>query len=425
MGPRTAEEVLAAAPRAAVAALARRWASPARFVELGQDADGAWGRFGEEEPWWVMVGADGAGQCGCAQPDRPCAHLLALALLRCTRAEELPTAPPPEEVTRWRSRRTRAPRKGPDPRRVQAREERVSAGLAQLRLWMCDQARAGLASLEARPSQHWELPAARLTDAQARGLADRVRRLGALPGSGPDWAERTAQELGRLALICHAWERREALDPERRRDLETVVGFTTRVDEVLAAPGLPDRWAVVGRALEELDHPPILSRRTWVLGEDSGRFGLLLHFAPRGQPMRPAPEPGQVVAAPLHAYPGRSGQRVELGLATQPPTPLTTLAGGAADVPALLDQLADSLARQPWVDQHPALLHGATPVPSAEGWALQDRSGARLPLQAGEHWTLLALSAGRPLSVFGEWDGRALGPLGALADGRFVDLEGA
>lgn len=418
-------EILALAPRPAVAALARRWASPERFAGLGTDAVSAWGQQGEDEPWWVMVSTDGAAsRCGCGQPDRPCAHILALWLVLAARPDAVPTAEAPPDVVAWRSRRAPLARKGPDPRRAQAREARVDAGLEQLRRWMCDQARAGLASLEERPTAHWELPAARLTDAQARGLADRVRRLGALAGAGPGWPERAALELGRLALICHAWEQRTALSPGRRRDLEAVVGYTTRVEEVLAGPPVRDRWCVVGQVTEELDHPPLLSRRTWVVGERSGRSAVLLHFAPRGQPMRPAPNPGTAVEADLHPYPGHSGQRAELGAAEGHPTPLVAPPGGAPDAEALLDTLAEHTARQPWVDHHPALLLDAVPVPAPGGWQLRDRHARALPLREGEHWTLLALSAGRPLAVFGEWDGRALRPLGAFVQQRFTALEG-
>ena len=37
-------------------------------------------------------------------------------------------------------------------------------------------------------------------------------------------------------------------------------------------------------------------------------------------------------------------------------------------------------------------------------------------------WTLLSMSAGSPLLVFGEWRGDRLFPLSAFADGQFADL---
>jgi hypothetical protein len=37
-------------------------------------------------------------------------------------------------------------------------------------------------------------------------------------------------------------------------------------------------------------------------------------------------------------------------------------------------------------------------------------------------WKLLALSGGKPISVFGEWNGRAFSPLSVFSEGRLVSL---
>ena len=59
---------------------------------------------------------------------------------------------------------------------------------------------------------------------------------------------------------------------------------------------------------------------------------------------------------------------------------------------------------------------GRRPAPTAAVQA----GGERLPLRIGADalWPLLALGGGRPLALFGEWDGQALRPLAARgADG--------
>jgi hypothetical protein len=40
-----------------------------------------------------------------------------------------------------------------------------------------------------------------------------------------------------------------------------------------------------------------------------------------------------------------------------------------------------------------------------------------------QNWNLLALSGGQPMTVFGEWDGETLLPLGAMAEKKFVGLD--
>jgi hypothetical protein len=68
-----------------------------------------------------------------------------------------------------------------------------------------------------------------------------------------------------------------------------------------------------------------------------------------------------------------------------------------------------------------------TPVPSTAAsresvaWHVRDGAGEQLPLHArfNEGWTLLALSGGGPIGLFGEWDGEQLRPLGVAANGGY------
>ena len=61
-------------------------------------------------------------------------------------------------------------------RRADERAARVRGGLEELDRWLADQIRRGLASPEATARDAWEAAAARLVDAQAGALANRVRR---------------------------------------------------------------------------------------------------------------------------------------------------------------------------------------------------------------------------------------------------------
>src|SRR5690348_14248275 len=75
--------------------------------------------------------------------------------------------------------RAAAPEKPPDPqaqaRRVEKREGRIESGLAQLEAWLADLVSQGLVAARTQPPQYWAQMAARLVDAQAPGVARRVR----------------------------------------------------------------------------------------------------------------------------------------------------------------------------------------------------------------------------------------------------------
>src|SRR5262249_49725081 len=144
--------------------------------------------------------------------------------------------------------------------------------------WLEDLVRNGLAGLESERPAFWETAAARLVDAQAPGLAGRVRRLAGLPGSRPDWPAVLLAELGRLALATHAFRHLERLDGALQEEVRRLAGLTLREEEVLAqGESVTDRWVVLGQAMEEEER--VRAQRTWLLGETTGRAALVLQFS--------------------------------------------------------------------------------------------------------------------------------------------------
>ena len=59
-------------------------------------------------------------------------------------------------------------------------------------------------------------------------------------------------------------------------------------------------------------------------------------------------------------------------------------------------------------------------------WWVQGPGSYTLPLaDSGDTaWKLLALSGGRPVQAFGEWNGESLLPLSIVSDGSVVPLTG-
>ena len=80
-------------------------------------------------------------------------------------------------------------------------------GLTQLDRWLEDRMRTGLADPALARYDTWDGLAARLVDARAGALANRVRRLAGLVGTGPDWHADVLAELGLLHLIAQAGRR--------------------------------------------------------------------------------------------------------------------------------------------------------------------------------------------------------------------------
>jgi len=309
-------------------------------------------------------------------------------------------------------------RRGPTPQR----EARVASGLAELDRWLCDQVRQGLAVSQQAGYRHWDDIAARMVDAQAPGLAERLRALAAVPHSGPGWEGRLLEEYALLRLLAVAYREQAALPAPLRDTVRSRIGFTVRQADVLAA-GRPvrDHWQVL--AQRDLDQERLRVRRVWLRGRTSGRYALVLSFAAAGQSLDDSLTVGTGADAELVFYPAAIPMRALVATSRDkfrpdpPPGEEVNGVQGVQGVAELLASWAKALGEDPWLDSWPAVLT-ATPARSP-GPCLFDASGDALPLHpgAGDCWTLFALSGGRPLTVAGEWSPRGLWPLTAWDEG--------
>ena len=439
----TTDQVAALAPDASAASAGRKLGSPAHWRNLGRSERSLWGECQGSALYQVRVDlSDLASKCSCPSRKLPCKHALGLLFLSASAPQALtalPAATEPEWVSDWLEKRADAAvqrdaraeakkeAKPSDPQaqeaRAERRLERVRQGIEALDLWLGDLVRNGLALVEAQPPSFWEGQAARLVDAQAPGLAARLRRMAGLPGASPEWPTLLLAELGRLTLLTHAFRRLDELDPALREDVRRLVGFTLSQEEVAAgADAVADRWVVLGQTVDEEERVRV--QRSWLLGEATGRRALILQFAVGDGGFPALFAPGTRFEADLAFWPSAWPQRalVKERRGTTGTVGALPSAPGTDSIGAFLEETAGALARQPWLDRFPCALRGVVPVPAGGAFQVRDREGVALPLVRGDHWKLVALSGGRPLDFAGEWDGGALLPLGAAAGGSWHRL---
>lgn len=427
----TAGTVEGLAPDAASVAAARKLARPGPWSEAGHDARAVWSlcKGSGTRPYQAQVDLAGpAFKCSCPSRKFPCKHALALLLLWVASPEAVPAGEPPEWVAEWLSERAAgaartaarpAPGEAPrDPeaaaRRAAEREARVAGGVDDLRRWLGDAVRGGLGAGRLRTWEEWDAFAARLVDAQAPGAAARLRSLGGVAAGRPDgWPERLLSGLGLLHLLCEAYTR---ADGPVRDDVRALLGWTVAREDVLAGPRVRDRWAVLARTVVEQERLRVA--RTWLWGLESGRPALLLDFAPLGAPLEPRPPAGMSIEAELAFHPSATSLRaIVADSGALQPAPGRF---GGGDVDAALAEAAAAIAANPWLEEWPVALADAVPDGREGGpW-----TAAGLPLGGSEltRWRLLAVSGGRPVSLFGLWDGSTLLPLAAGDGTRTVPL---
>jgi hypothetical protein len=463
------EQVEAIAPSAASVTAAQPLASPSRWQGAGADDQALWGscQGSGAEPYDTMVDHVRVGfACTCPSRKRPCKHAIALLLLwvRGQVAESIA----PSKVDGWVSRRSgatdTAPRKAdagsdvetadadatfdggatsddgapgepsgnesepealPDIDRDQARNDRVErmyAGLTELDRWLDDRIRTGLADASLASYNTWDSLAARLVDAQAGSLANRIRRLAGLVGASPGWHDDVLAELGMLHLLSQAGRRLGSLPGPLADAVATSVGWQIRQADVLAGVPDTDQWIVAGRSDTREDRIEV--RRIWLRGAISGRWALVLSFAAYQQSLDTSLVVGTSVEADLHRYPGPA-LRALVGARHAEPLegvrpPVNTVAGAC-------DELGSMLANEPWLDRL-AVTVRASPTRFGSRWVLTDDTGSLPVLESGHFGsgtdisTLLAVSGGGPVDMTVEWTPHGVVPLAIHLAGRSIDI---
>ncbi|MEU4254949.1 MULTISPECIES: SWIM zinc finger family protein [Streptomyces] len=426
----TAEQVLALAPDAASRRAGSKLGAAGPWSATGCGEGGAvWGlcKGSGSRPYQTVVDIAGpAYKCSCPSRKFPCKHALGLLLLWAADPGAVPAgAEAPEWVRSWlesRGARARAVRQREAAggtadeeaarRRAAARAARATAGAEELEQRLADLVRGGLASAGQAGYGLWEETARRMVDAQAPGLAARVRELGAIPASGPGWPARLLEESALTHLLDRAWLGVDRLPEPLAATVRTRVGLPVPG----RGPAVRDRWLVLSQY--DTSDGRLTTRRIWLYGRESGRTALLLSFGAAGRAPDLALAVGLVIDAELFPHPGAGQLRAELGERFAAPVPGEAPPPGGT-VEDALDAYGLALRDDPWLDSWPVTLRDVVPVPAAEGWQLAQADGAAaLPVTgtatAGAGlWRLAAVSGGGPVTVFGECGHRGFTPLAA------------
>jgi hypothetical protein len=419
--------VLGLAPDRASVIGASALAGTRTWLGVGTDSSGLWGSCaggGRLHETVVDFGPPLGYTCTCPSRKFPCKH--ALALLLQWSDGLVPVGEPPPFAAAWLG--ARSERKGqPEPakagrprgeladpdaaaKRAAARADRVTAGLEELDQWLCDQIRSGLAGLDRAGYAHFDTMAARMVDAQAPAVAGMLRSIPAEFAS-VGWPSRVLEQLGALHLLIQAHRRLDELPADLAATVRARIGYSVSKSEVLALPGVVDHWFAVGMvdsAEYRLD-----TRRVWLYGAATGRWAVIISFAPPGGPLDDTVLAGYLLHARLHFYPGSGQFRALVGeqrSATAGPT--MPSAESFADVRV---RFAELVAADPWAARMPAVIDAA-PIRSDAQWRMRSTTCECCDIVdlPDEPWPLLARSCGEPIQVFGEWIPRGFRPLSLL-----------
>ena len=186
------------------------------------------------------------------------------------------------------------------------RMQQMEAGVYDLERWLTDLMEQGLASIEKLPSKQWDDFAAKMVDAKLGGIARKIRLIKQLFQTD-NWPEKVMKELAELFLFTQAFQRFDTLSAKIQKELLTIAGVSIKKEEVLQQAGIKDHWLIVGQ--RTYTEEKLQVRRTWLLGEKSQHYALLLDFAWGRQDFADKWTVGSAIVAEVVYYPGAYDQR--------------------------------------------------------------------------------------------------------------------
>ncbi|HKK79841.1 MAG TPA: SWIM zinc finger family protein [Phaeodactylibacter sp.] len=429
----TYEKIRQWAPNALLLDKGRQLASPRKWGSLHTDGQWVWGdcQSSTSKTHHTIVKLDGQhSRCSCQERYSPCRHAIAMLWLMLRKPElvssldALPTAfqrlrdsTPPSAPTEQQAEERQQARD----KRLQDRIHLMQGGVEELEQWLADVVRQGLSTLEEQPWSYWERTAARMTDAKLSGIAGRIRQLPELLGE-ENWHEKLLEQIAELHLFVQAFRQLDSLPAPLQEEVLTLGGRNQKKEDLLKYEGVKDHWLVIG--LQTGEEEQLHYRRTWLLGEQSGRYALILDYAYGRQPFTHNWVLGSAWQAELVFYRGSYPLRALVKNAKPHRQALEQLAG-YPDLQAFSQAYASALSDNPWIFTYPALLEAVSLAHNNQKSVLSDPCGYAIPVQAEDSvlWSLMALTAGQPTALFGEWNGASFTPLSAVQGGRVIALQ--
>jgi hypothetical protein len=411
----TEDQIYALAPDEASKKAGRDLANPAKWVSKGINEQALWGECqgSGSKPYQTQVDLSAiAFKCSCPSRKFPCKHGLGLMLVRVRQPDLFTTSAMPAWVNDWINKRAekeemkveKAAEKPIDEtaqaKRVQAREQKVSAGIAELMVWIKDIVRGGILTIPEKIPAYWDNMARRMVDAQAPGLAARVKNLGATNFWNEGWQSSFMDKLLQLYLVVESYQYLPGVNPLLQQDIRSTIGFTVNQEDLKKQNGITDTWLVIGK--ESRDEQQITVEQNWLYGLKSNQYALVLQFIARGQVGQLSLSAGMYLDAELSYFPSVVPYRAVVKNYS-----IAKSAGVLNDIKSFTgwEQVAayetELNSKLPFRNEMPAVVSELKPVQHQKQWWLQDQKGflCHIAPDFKNIWQLMALSGGKPLTM--------------------------
>ncbi len=416
----TEAQIIQLAPDAASVKAGKGLAGKNKWVLLEYSDRAVWGHCqgSGKLPYQTVVDLkEIAFKCSCPSRKFPCKHGLGLLLLYAAHPEEFRQSDEPEWVASWLSKRVEKAEKREQKaksetsgalvdevaqaKRSAMRHQKIMNGLDDLEMWMNDLLRNGLINVPERAYNLFDGMARRMVDAQAPGLAGRLKAMQDIGFHRDEWKYELADRLGKLFLLIQGYKHLDMLSAEWKDEIRTQVGFPQSKEEVLAGEAVYDDWVVLHKMSQQVND--LNTDTYWLLGCRNKRYAIFLSFTPKGRVHEINLLPGSVYSGALYFYKGA-------GLLRRAVFKDFTLSGDVghsklsfcACLKDAASEYRNMVISNPFIENVPLLVENVHFALQGTKFCVQDKAGDIYPVSLLEDMRIdiLAITGGKPFSAF-------------------------
>lgn len=410
----TEEQIIQLAPDDASVKAGKGLASKTKWV-LSECSDHAiWGHCqgSGKTPYQTVIDVKNiAFKCSCPSRKFPCKHGLGLLFLYTAHSELFKEAAEPDWVTAWLSKREEKAEKkeqkakndtpvdeAAQAKRQAQRHQKVLNGIDDLQIWIKDLLRNGLLNVPERAYTLFDNIARRMVDAQASGLANRLKSIQDINFYDESWKHQLTDQLGKLYLLTESYKHLEEQPEEWQQEIRTQIGYPQPKEVVLAGEAIADQWIVLHKRSWKVNE--LNTETYWLYGHQSGRFAIYLSFITPGSLPELNLVPGSVYDGQLCFYKGIGISRAlfktcELSAETfTPPC--------CKDLDEATGSYRKALQLNPFTEDLPVLIENVRLASQGNRLYIQDVNNKLFPIkiEATTRIDLLSVTGGKPFAAF-------------------------
>lgn len=411
----TEDKILQLAPDDSSVKAAKGLATLGKWTLREYSGRAVWGHCqgSGKNPYQTVIDLrDIAFKCSCPSRKFPCKHGLGLLLLYARQPDLFNQAEEPDWVKSWLTKRTEKTEKkelkvksdtqvdeSAQAKRQEKRHRKVLAGISDLEIWMKDLLRNGFLNVPERAYIIFDNMARRMVDAQAPGLAGRLRAMQEIDFGSESWKSDLTEGMARLYLLVQSYRNIDSLSADWVEEIRTQIGYPQSKEKVLEGKAVTDCWLVLHRQSRKISD--IATDIYWLYGKDSGLFARYLSFTVAGSIPADNLIPGCVYEGGLCFYNGTGICRRAL-LRESVLLESTFVPDFCRDLKEAAAAVRRAMASNPFSEEIPLLISDVTIVRNGKGYSMLDNSRHAVTVDLPEetYIDILAITGGQPFALF-------------------------